>query len=44
MKASSFPDEIVQNEVITWMKANEINFESAPFDAEWQLAKLEKDL
>jgi hypothetical protein len=30
MKASSFPDEIVLNEVITWMKADEISFESAP--------------
>jgi len=43
MKASSFPDEIVLNEVIKWMKTDKISFESAPFEAEWQLAKLEKD-
>ena len=37
------PDELVLGCVLDWMREETIDFLGAPFEAEWQLAKMEKD-
>lgn len=36
-KKATYPDERVKKQLIDWMKGHDIEFECAPFEAEWQL-------
>ena len=43
LKEITFPDEEFVSLIVKWMKEHSIDFECAPFEAEWQLAFLERE-